>query len=205
MSFRGCPRGEHRSARREGSPTTHLRGARMPTTPTDRPAIRAWRFTEAAIGTLEHLQPVAQLLARLYVGAVFFRSGLTKLRDWDTTLALFADEYQVPLLSPELAAWLGTAGELVLPVLLVLGLAGRVSAAGLSVVNVVAVLSLAEIGDAALQGHQFWGSLLAALLLWGPGAWSLDRLVAPRLRQWLGAARGSAGAGYTATRPAARG
>ena len=64
---------------------------------------------------LESLQPAAQLAARLYVAKVFFFSGLTKLRDWEITVALFTDEYQVPLLSPELAALLGTAGELVLP------------------------------------------------------------------------------------------
>ncbi|CAD5372100.1 Putative oxidoreductase [Rubrivivax sp. A210] len=125
---------------------------------------------------LEALQPPAQLAARLYVAQVFFLSGLTKIRDWETTLALFADEYHVPLLPPELAAWAGTAGELLLPVLLVLGLGGRFAALGLSVVNVVAVLSLAEIAPAALQQHQFWGSLLIALLLWGPGRWSLDTL-----------------------------
>jgi putative oxidoreductase len=49
------------------------------------------------------------------------------------------------------------------------------------VVNVVAVLSLAEIAPAALQQHQFWGSLLAGLVLWGPGRWSLDAFIAPRI------------------------
>ena len=90
------------------------------------------------VAVLESLQPLALLAARLTVAQAFFLSGLTKLRDWDTTLALFTDEYHVPLLSPELAAVLGTAGELVLPALLVLGLGGRFAAAGLSVVNVVA-------------------------------------------------------------------
>ncbi len=70
---------------------------------------------------LERLHAPAQLAARLYVANVFFLAGLTKIRDWDTTLALFADEYMVPFLSPALAAFGGTAGELVLPVLLVLG------------------------------------------------------------------------------------
>lgn len=129
---------------------------------------------------LDALQPLAQLAARLYVAQVFFASGLTKLRDWDTTLALFESEYQVPLLPPELAAWAGTAGELVLPVLLVLGLFGRFGALGLSVLNIVAVLSLADIAPAALQQHQFWGSLLLALLLWGPGQWSVDAWLAAR-------------------------
>ncbi len=136
---------------------------------------------QRAITALDTAQPLAQLAARLYVAQVFFASGLTKIRDWETTLALFEDEYQVPLLSPALAAVLGTAGELVLPVLLALGLAGRFAAAGLFVVNAVAVISLAEIAPAALQQHVFWGSLLVALLLWGPGRWSLDRWIAPRL------------------------
>jgi len=127
------------------------------------------------VRVLEALQPLAQLAARLYVGAAFFRSGLTKLRDWDTTLALFADEYHVPLLPPDVAAVLGTTGETVLPVLLVLGLGGRFAALGLSVMNVVAVLSLAEIAPAALQQHEFWGSLLLALALWGPGKLALER------------------------------
>ena len=134
-----------------------------------------------AIQALELLQPLAQLAARIYVAQAFFLSGLTKLRDWDITLALFSDEYHVPLLSPAAAAALGTAAELALPVLLVLGLAGRFAAAGLSVVNVVAVLSLAEIAPAALNQHQLWGSLLIGLLLWGPGRWSLDAWLLRRL------------------------
>ncbi len=133
-----------------------------------------------AASALESLQPAAQLAARFYVGQVFFLSGLTKLRDWETTLALFNDEYRVPLLPPEVAAWAGTAGELALPVLLVLGLGGRFAALGLSLVNIVAVLSLTDIAPAALQQHEFWGSLLLALLLWGPGRWSLDTWLAWR-------------------------
>jgi putative oxidoreductase len=137
-------------------------------------ARQALHRAQPVIVALEALQPLALLAARLYVAQVFFLSGLTKLRDWDITLALFADEYRVPLLPTELAAWLGAGGELVLPVLLALGLFGRIAALGLFVVNAVAVLSLLDIPPAALQQHQFWGSLLLALLLWGPGRWSLD-------------------------------
>ncbi len=142
---------------------------------------RAWQQIRYAVALLETLQPLAQLAARLFVAQAFFTAGLTKLRDWDTTLALFADEYQVPLLSPAVAAAAGTAGELGLSVLLALGLAGRLAAAGLSVVNAVAVISLAEIAPAALQQHQFWGSLLVGLLLWGPGRWSVDAWLLKRL------------------------
>lgn len=135
-----------------------------------------WRFLTHA---LDALQPLAALLARLYVAQVFFLSGLTKLRDWETTVALFMDEYKVPLLSPPLAAAMGTLGELVLPVLLVIGLGGRFSALGLFVVNAVAVISLSEIAPAALQQHVFWGSLLAGLAIYGLGPWSLDRWMSP--------------------------
>ena len=124
---------------------------------------------------LDALQPLAALLARLYIAQVFFLSGLTKVRDWGTTVALFTDEYKVPLLSPAFAAAMGTTGELVLPVLLLLGLGGRFSALGLFVVNVVAVISLSEIAPAALQQHVFWGSLLAGLAIYGLGPWSVDR------------------------------
>lgn len=133
--------------------------------------------------TLDALQPAAALAARIYVGQAFFLSGLTKLRDWETTVALFTDEYKVPLLPPAAAALMGTAGELVLPVLLVLGLAGRFAALGLFVVNAVAVIALAEIAPAALQQHIFWGALLAGLAAYGPGRWSLDRLAWPRIAQ----------------------
>ena len=141
---------------------------------------RSLNLWDTLTGALDALQPLAALLARLYVAQVFFLSGLTKLRDWGTTVALFTDEYHVPLLSPQVAAALGTAGELVLPVLLVLGLGGRLSALGLFVVNFVAVISLSEIAPAAFQQHVFWGSLLAALAIFGLGPWSFDRWLAPR-------------------------
>ena len=123
---------------------------------------------------LGYLQAPATLAARIFVGMAFFRSGLTKIADWDTTLALFADEYHVPFLPTDVAAVAGTFGELFFPVLLILGLFGRFSALSLSVVNIVAVLSLSEIAPAALQQHQFWGTLLVAIVVWGPGKWAID-------------------------------
>lgn len=143
---------------------------------------KLWSLSEQGIAGLNALQPAAQLLARLYIAQVFFQSGLTKIRDFDTTIALFMDEYHVPLLNPTVAAYMGTAAELCLPVLLVLGLGGRFAAAGLFVLNAVAVLSLMDVAPAAFQQHMFWGSLLAALLLWGPGKWSVDRFTTPWLR-----------------------
>ncbi len=130
--------------------------------------------------TLDLAQPLAAMLARLYVAQVFFMSGLTKIRDWEITVSLFTDEYKVPYLSPELAAMLGTAGELVLPVLLVLGLMGRFAALGLFVVNAIAVISLSEIAPAALQQHITWGVLLALLAIYGCGKWALDHWLIKR-------------------------
>lgn len=133
---------------------------------------------------LNAAQPLAALAARVYLAQVFFLSGLTKIRDWETTLLLFTEEYKVPLLSPQLAAISGTAGELVLPVLLLIGMAGRFSALGLSVVNAVAVVSLADIAPAALQQHITWGVLLAALAVYGVGKWSVDCLwIQPKLNR----------------------
>ena len=132
---------------------------------------------------LEQLQAPATLAARIFVGSAFFRSGLTKIADWDTTLALFADEYHVPFLPTHVAAVAGTFGELFFPVLLIAGLFGRFSALSLSIVNIVAVLSLSEIAPAALQQHQFWGTLLMAIILWGPGKWSIDAWWWPKFSQ----------------------
>ena len=154
-----------------------------PNTPPTRTA-RLWMLGERAVAALDWLRPLALLGARIYVAGVFFRSGMTKLHDWDTTLALFADEYHVPFLSPTVAAFMGTGGELGLSVLLVAGLFGRFAAAGLSVINIIALISLMDVPDAALMGHVFWGSLLGALVLWGPGALSLDFWLIPRLRSW---------------------
>lgn len=151
----------------------------MNTTPSSpfRLAQRALVQAVRLASQLQAFEPLAVLLARLYVAQVFFWAGLTKLRDWETTLLLFADEYKVPLLPPAVAAVMGTAGELALPVLLALGLLGRFGALGLSVVNAVAVISLGDIAPAALQQHILWGTLLAGVAIQGPGRWSLDRFL----------------------------
>ncbi|WP_040570698.1 DoxX family protein [Methyloversatilis thermotolerans] len=145
--------------------------------------------TERVAGLADVLQPALLLLLRLYLASVFFKSGLTKIADWDTTLFLFTEEYAVPVLPPPLAAFMGTAGELALPVLLVLGLAGRFAALGLFVVNAVAVLAYPALWGfecpAAIQSHFAWGFGLLLLVGFGPGGWSLDRLLVRR----IGAAR----------------
>jgi len=122
--------------------------------------------------------PLADLAVRLFVAAVFFQSGLTKIANWDSTLALFENVYAVPLLPPALAAFVGTGVELVFPVLLVLGAGTRFAAFVLFVFNIVAVVSYPDLGAAGLKDHQLWGLLLAVTLLHGPGAVSLDRALA---------------------------
>jgi putative oxidoreductase len=129
---------------------------------------------EPGVRALQALQPLARLAARLYAAEVFLLSGMTKLSDWDTTLALFNDEYHVPLIPSGLAARLGTGAELSLPLLLVLGLGGRIAAIALLLLSAVAVLSLGEVAEAALQQHVLTGSLLIGLALWGPRCGSLD-------------------------------
>lgn len=135
--------------------------------------------------SLESLAPLLALATRLYVSWVFLKSGLLKVKDWESTLFLFREEYRVPLLPPDVAAVLGTAGELFFPVLLMLGLFGRVSALGLQAVNVLAVVSYAHVlmsegFEAAIGQHYLWGFMLLMLMVYGPGALSLDRLFEKR-------------------------
>ena len=133
------------------------------------------------VRVLEWLQPVFVLAVRLYVASVFFKSGLTKIASMDTTILLFTHEYQVPLLSPTLAAYLSTAAELVLPVMLALGLGGRLAAAALFVLNMVAVISYPDLNEVGIMQHQYWGVLLLLSLLYGPGKLSIDSLLQRRV------------------------
>jgi putative oxidoreductase len=134
---------------------------------------------------------LVDLVVRLWVAAVFFRSGLVKIQSWDTTILLFTNEYHVPLLSPYVAAVLGTAAELALPVFLAIGLGTRLAAAALFVFNIVAVISYPELEGAGLDQHYVWGILLAVTMTHGAGTLSLDRLLGrylPALRR-LGESR----------------
>ena len=137
------------------------------------------------IALVDLLQPVALLALRLYVSSVFFRSGIVKISDWSATLALFHDEYKVPVLPPDLAAGVGAFGELAFPVLIALGLAGRFGAAALFVVNAMAVISYPQLWQfdcpAGLHMHFVWGAILLLLALFGPGRLSLDELILRRV------------------------
>ncbi|HEX7682642.1 MAG TPA: DoxX family protein [Trinickia sp.] len=120
------------------------------------------------------LQPLFALAIRLYIFRVFFLSGLTKLRSWDSTLYLFSNEYHVPVLPPAVAAVMGAGGELIFPVLLLLGWQGRFAAAGLFVVNLVAVMSYPGLEPVMIKDHVLWAVLIAYLFFHGVGRWSLS-------------------------------
>lgn len=105
-------------------------------TTTFAPLTRIRASLERLAGPQSMLCSIILLIARAYLFYVFFRSGLTKLHDWDTTVLLFTEEYKVPLLPPALAAALGTFGELVFPSLMLAGIVPRLAAAGLFFVKV---------------------------------------------------------------------
>jgi putative oxidoreductase len=130
----------------------------------------------AVIFRLEQI-PMAlpELVLRLGVALVFWRSGLTKLPFGNiSTLALFQEEYRVPLLPPELAAYLATSIELVVPWLLLFGLGTRLGAAILLGQTLVIQFF---VYPEDYPDHLLWAGPLLYLLLRGPGHWSIDRLI----------------------------
>lgn len=146
----------------------------------------AVRFVKPLIARLEFLAPLADLGIRLWIAKFFWDSGLTKINvDGSfpfihmnpTTITLFQTEYHVPILSPVVAAYLGTAVELTFPVLLAVGLAGRFAAAVLFVFNIIAVISYPGLEEFGLAQHQLYGTLLLLPLLRGPGKISIDHAI----------------------------
>jgi putative oxidoreductase len=108
---------------------------------------------------------------RLAVATVFWNSGMTKLASWGTTIQLFADEYRVPLLPPELAAYMAASIELTAPVLLILGLLTRPAAFVL--LGMTAVIEV-FVYPQAWPTHIQWAAMLLILLCRGPGRFALD-------------------------------
>lgn len=172
-------------------------------TMTEAPRNSLWARTSPILCKADHLfqntvrllTPVADFLARYWVSSVFFSSGLTKttsgsfslfgqtfnyplsLLPTESTLTIFEYKYQVPLLPSALAAYLGTAAELLLPVFIFLGIGTRYAALALFVFNIVAVVSYGDLNDAGLAQHQVWGLLLLITMCHGPGKLSVDELI----------------------------
>jgi putative oxidoreductase len=118
---------------------------------------------------------IHQLLFRLGVASVFLKAGMVKISSWESTVALFRDEYRVPVLPPEIAATMSATFELGCSALLIIGLASRL--ATLPLLGMIATIQLFVYPDAWSE-HLVWGSILVFLLTWGPGAISLDHVIA---------------------------
>jgi len=147
------------------------------TTPT-MPSFSLVQLPKAVLGLLDRV-PVAipQLFFRFGMALVFWRSAQSKLASWDTTITLFREEYRVPVLPPEVAAYLATTVELTTPVLLVLGFATRLGAAAmLGMALVIQVFVYPE----NYPDHILWAGPLLYLILRGPGMVSVDHLIRRR-------------------------
>lgn len=134
------------------------------------------------LNRLMRMTPDAALLlfTRIAVGHIFWASGRTKVEGWalrPEAIDLFRDEYQLPILSPELAATLAAIGEHLFPIMLLIGLGTRYAALGLFGMTLVIQLF---VYPEAWWVHALWFALLAWLIARGGGAWSVDALVARR-------------------------
>jgi putative oxidoreductase len=123
---------------------------------------------------LEALLPLFDLSVRLYLANIFWKGGMVKLSSWMSTVMLFTMVYDVPVLPPEMAAYLSTAVELGGSFLLAIGLAGRWAALSLFGLNIVAALSYGQLSEAALQEAFYWGIFFLYFVLHGPGSISVD-------------------------------
>jgi putative oxidoreductase len=150
---------------------THVSAAAAPAGP--------GHLARSLIDRLEQV-PVAlpELVLRLGVALAFWRSGNVKLASWGSTLQLFTDEYRVPVLPPEVAAYLATTVELTTPILLLLGLATRLGAAAMLGMTLVIQLF---VYPENYPDHLLWAGPLVYLILRGPGAISIDHLIRRRL------------------------
>lgn len=117
---------------------------------------------------------VVQLASRVAVAHVFWQSAQTKLASWPVTLQLFAYEYRLPILPPDIAAPMATAAELSGAVLIALGLFSRLAA--LMLLGVVATIQI-FVYPGHWAEHLMWASLLLLIFARGPGLFSLDHVV----------------------------
>ncbi len=114
------------------------------------------------------------LVARVATFSVFMRSGLSKLSDWNATLMLFRDEYKVPLLPPDMAAYMAAGMELTLSTFVLVGLLSRLSVLGLfGMITVIQIF----VYPTAWPDHIQWIGFMIFIFCRGPGALSLDALI----------------------------
>jgi putative oxidoreductase len=144
----------------------------------------AGRFIARVLRCLDAVPYTALAIPlRLAVATVFWNSAMTKLANWDTAVALFVDEYKLPLIPPEIAAYIAVSIELTTPLLLVLGLLTRPAAAVL--LGMTAVIEI-FVYPQAWPTHIQWAAMLLVLLCRGPGRLSLDQVIWQRLQPKLG-------------------
>ncbi len=144
----------------------------------DAPAGRRgrWMWLLALRASLERVPLSAiQLAMRIAVGSVFFKAGLLKYGSWEFAVKLFEDEYKVPVLAPAVAARMAMFNELVWPLFLFVGLATRI--ATLPLLGMILVIQI-FVYPQAWTDNLLWGAVLVFLLTQGPGALSLDHLIA---------------------------
>lgn len=144
---------------------------------------RFGRWVLSAVGWANRIpSAILGLVIRIGIANVFWRSGQTKVSDWqvtDSTIQLFRDEYKVPLLSPEWAANLAAVQEHLFSFLLVIGLASRLSALGL--LAMTAVIEIFVYPE-SWPDHLLWAGALLYVIARGPGAFSLDALIRRRFQ-----------------------
>ena len=119
-------------------------------------------------------QPLLQLLMRLSIVWIFWRSGMLKAVNMEQAIGLFRDEYQLPFLSPVIAAYMATAVELGAPALILVGLFTRLATLSLIVLT-LAIQFLVYWND--YPSHLIWFAILVFILVRGPGPYSLDALI----------------------------
>ncbi len=135
------------------------------------------RWAKLYSGGAEVFWPFTDLFVRFAVAQFFMRSGLVKFANWDTAVLLATQEYPVPWMAPATAAAVGLSIELIGPILLVLGLFTRPAAIAMGVLTIVA-----QIYYIPTTTNLFLIAMLIWYAIYGPAAFSLDRLFASGLR-----------------------
>ncbi len=155
------------------------------------PRVRSFpvRIVEGASATLDRIPYwFIALAARIFPAAVFWQSGETKVAGWHlkpSAIALFENEYQLPLIDPTTAAYASAFSEHFFPILLVIGFATRFSA--LALLFMTAVIEIFVYPD-AWPTHGVWATCFLVLIARGPGLLSLDHLIARKYQKTMNAA-----------------